>query len=142
VDIALNDTKTTLVTLTEMAAEKLGGILEQKGLIETHALRVFVKGGGCGGMQYGMTFDDDIQESDQVFEQFGMRVVIDPTSFLYVGGSSIDYIDNLMGGGFHIENPNAASSCGCGSSFRTNGAPAGAAADAAAGGGCGSGCGH
>jgi iron-sulfur cluster assembly protein len=138
VDIALNDTKTTLVTLTEMAAEKLGGILEQKGLIETHALRVFVKGGGCGGMQYGMTFDDDIQESDQVFEQFGMRVVIDPTSFLYVGGSSIDYIDNLMGGGFHIENPNAASSCGCGSSFRTNGAPAGAAA----GGGCGSGCGH
>ena len=139
-DIALNDTKTTEVTLTETAAEKLGGILEQKGLRETHALRVFVKGGGCGGMQYGMTFDDDIQEADQVFEKYGLRVVIDPTSFLYVGGASIDYIDNLMGGGFHIENPNAASSCGCGSSFRTNGAPEGAAA----GGGCGSGggCGH
>ncbi len=136
-DIALTDTKTTSVTLTAMAAEKLGGILEQKGLIETHALRVFVKGGGCGGMQYGMTFDDDIQDSDQVFEQHGLRVVIDPTSFFYVGGSSIDYIDNLMGGGFHIENPNAASTCGCGSSFRTNGAEAGAAA----GGGCGSGSG-
>lgn len=138
-DITLTDTSTKVVTLTEMAAEKLGGILEQKGLRESHALRVFVKGGGCGGMQYGMTFDDDIQEADQVFEQFGLRVVIDPTSFLYVGGSSIDYIDNLMGGGFHIENPNAASSCGCGSSFRTNGAPEGAAA----GGGCGSGgCAH
>ncbi|MYH61798.1 MAG: iron-sulfur cluster assembly accessory protein, partial [Caldilineaceae bacterium SB0675_bin_29] len=64
--------------------------------------------------------------------------VVDPRSFFYVGGSSIDYIDNLMGGGFHIENPNAVSSCGCGSSFRTSGAPAGAAAGA----GCGSGCGH
>ncbi len=141
-DIALTDTKTTEVTLTEMAAEKLGGILDQKGLRETHALRVFVKGGGCGGMQYGMTFDNDFQEADQVFEQFGLRVVIDPTSFLYVGGSSIDYIDNLMGGGFHIENPNAASSCGCGSSFRTNGEPAGAAAGGGCGSGGGSGCGH
>ena len=138
-DITLTDTKTTEVTLTENAAEKLGGILDQKGLRESHALRVFVKGGGCGGMQYGMTFDDDIQEADQVFEQFGLRVVIDPTSIFYVAGASIDYIDNLMGGGFHIENPNATSSCGCGSSFRTNGAEAGAAAGA----GCGSsGCGH
>ena len=141
-DIALADTKTTVVTLTENAAEKLGGILEQKGLRESHALRVFVKGGGCGGMQYGMTFDDDIQDADQVFEQYGLRVVIDPTSFFYVGGASIDYIDNLMGGGFHIENPNATSSCGCGSSFRTNGDEAGAAAGAGAGAGCGSGCGH
>lgn len=132
-DIALTDTTTTAITLTEVAAGKLGGILEQKGLRETHALRVFVKGGGCGGMQYGMTFDDDIQDADQVFEQYGLRVIVDPTSFVYVGGASIDYIDNLMGGGFHIENPNAVSSCGCGSSFRTNGAAA------EAGAGCGSG---
>ena len=134
-DIALADTKTTSITLTTMAVEKLGGILDQKGLRESHALRVFVKGGGCGGMQYGMTFDDDIQAADQVFEQHGLRVVVDPTSYFYVGGASIDYIDNLMGGGFHIENPNATSTCGCGSSFRTNGEQA----DAAAGGGCGSG---
>ena len=134
-DIALTDTTTTAITLTEVAASKLGGILEQKGLRETHALRVFVKGGGCGGMQYGMTFDDDIQEADQVFEQYGLRVIVDPTSFVYVGGASIDYIDNLMGGGFHIENPNAVSSCGCGSSFRTNGA----AAAAGTGAGCGRG---
>ena len=136
-DIALADTKTTSITLTTMAVEKLGGILDQKGLRASHALRVFVKGGGCGGMQYGMTFDDDIQAADQVFEQHGLRVVVDPTSYFYVGGASIDYIDNLMGGGFHIENPNATSTCGCGSSFRTNGEQADAAA--AAGGGCGSG---
>jgi iron-sulfur cluster assembly protein len=107
------------VQLTETAAEKLGMILEQKGVKETHALRVFVKGGGCGGMQYGMTFDDNISEDDSVFESFGMKVVVDPTSLFYVGGSNIDYQDNLMGGGFHIDNPNATSSCGCGSSFRT-----------------------
>lgn len=108
-----------MISLTEGAVEKLGGILEQKGMKETHALRVFVKGGGCGGMQYGMTFDDEIREDDEVYENGGLRVVVDPTSLFYVDGSSIDYVDNLMGGGFHIENPNAVSSCGCGSSFRT-----------------------
>ena len=132
-DITLTDDKMQLVTLTPFATEKLGVVLDQKGLRETHALRVFVKGGGCGGMQYGMTFDDDIQESDQVFEQHGLRVIVDPTSFLYVGGSSIDYVDNLMGGGFHIDNPNAATTCGCGSSFRTSGG---------ASEGAGSSCGH
>jgi len=84
-----------------------------------------------------MTFDDNVQESDEVYTQHGMRVVVDPTSMFYINGASIDYIDNLMGGGFHIENPNAVSSCGCGSSFRTAGTP-----EAAAGGGCGNGCGH
>ena len=131
-EMVLTETQTG-ITLTEMAAEKLGVILEQKGVKDTHALRVFVKGGGCGGMQYGMTFDDDIQESDEVYTQHGMRVVVDPTSMFYISGASIDYVDNLMGGGFHIENPNAVSSCGCGSSFRTANSPEGAA---------GAGCGH
>ncbi|MBX3015474.1 MAG: iron-sulfur cluster assembly accessory protein [Caldilineaceae bacterium] len=108
-----------MVTITTSAAEKLGGILEQKGLKTTHGLRVFVKGGGCGGMQYGMTFEDTTREGDEVFEQHGMRVFVDPTSSFYINGANIDYIDNLMGGGFHIDNPNATSSCGCGSSFRT-----------------------
>jgi iron-sulfur cluster assembly accessory protein len=108
------------VTLTPAAAEKLGVILDQKGMKETHALRVFVKGGGCGGMQYGMTFEDNVSEADEVYEQpGGLRVVVDATSLFYVGGANIDYVENLMGGGFHIENPNAVSSCGCGSSFRT-----------------------
>jgi iron-sulfur cluster assembly protein len=108
-----------MITITTSAAEKLGGILEQKGLRQTHALRVFVKGGGCGGMQYGMTFDNDTRDGDEVYEQNGLRVVVDPTSLFYISGANIDYIDNLMGGGFHIDNPNAVSSCGCGSSFRT-----------------------
>ncbi|RIK35725.1 MAG: iron-sulfur cluster assembly accessory protein [Chloroflexi bacterium] len=108
-----------MVTLTPAAAEKLGGIMEQKGMKESHALRVFVKGGGCGGMQYGMTFDDSLREDDNVWEQHGLRVVVDGTSMFYIDGANIDYIDNLMGGGFHIDNPQATSSCGCGSSFRT-----------------------
>jgi iron-sulfur cluster assembly protein len=90
----------------------------QKGMADTHALRVFVKGGGCGGMQYGMTFDQ-AREGDEVYEQHGLRVLVDATSLFYIDGANIDYIDNLMGGGFHIDNPQATSSCGCGSSFRT-----------------------
>ena len=108
-----------MITITENAAEKLGGIMEQKGMGEGQGLRVFVKGGGCGGMQYGMTFDEQAREDDQVFEENGMRVFVDPTSIFYIDGSNIDYVDNLMGGGFHIDNPQAVSSCGCGSSFRT-----------------------
>lgn len=108
-----------MITITTSAAEKLGGILEQKGMKSTHGLRVFVKGGGCGGMQYGMTFEDTVRDGDEIFEQHGMRVFVDPTSSFYIDGANIDYVDNLMGGGFHIDNPNAVSSCGCGSSFRT-----------------------
>lgn len=108
------------VSLTQAAAEKLGGILADKGVAETHGLRVFVQGGGCGGMQYGMTFEDTTRPGDQVYEQHGLKVYVDPTSLFYINGARIDYIDSLMGGGFHIENPQAVSSCGCGSSFRTS----------------------
>ena len=107
-----------MITLTPTAADKLGGIMDQKGVKTTHALRIFVKGGGCGGMQYGMTFDE-AHEGDELYEQHGLRVIVDPTSLFYVDGANIDYVDNLMGGGFHIDNPNATSACGCGSSFRT-----------------------
>jgi iron-sulfur cluster assembly protein len=78
-------------------------------------------------MQYGMTFDDATRDSDEVYEQHGLRIMVDPTSLFYVDGASIDYVDNLMGGGFHIDNPNAVSSCGCGSSFRTAQSPTGEA---------------
>jgi len=108
-----------MITITTTAAEKLTTIMDQKGLSETHALRVFVQGGGCGGMQYGMTFDDSPREDDEVYEQNGLKVLVDPTSLFYIDGANIDYIDNLMGGGFHIDNPQAVSACGCGSSFRT-----------------------
>ncbi len=107
------------VVLTAAAANKIRTILDEKGLTETHALRVFVQGGGCGGMQYGMTFDDNIRADDEVYEQFGLRVIVDPASLFYINGAHIDWVESLMGGGFNIENPNAVSSCGCGSSFRT-----------------------
>jgi len=109
----------TIVTLTAAAAEKLDTIMKEKGVRETHGLRVFVSGGGCSGLQYGMTFDDNPRPADSVFEQHGMRIIIDPQSRQYMEGASINYVDSLMGGGFHIENPNAVSSCGCGHSFRS-----------------------
>ena len=106
--------ETATVTLTETAASKLAGIMNEKGLAETHGLRVFVSGGGCSGLQYGMTFDADPKPADLVLEQHGLRVIIDPQSLRYMEGASIDYIDSPAGGGFHIDNPNAASTCNSG----------------------------
>jgi len=105
---------TAPVTLTQLAADKLIEIMDEKGVRNTHALRVFVSGGGCSGLQYGMAFDDKPRDVDTVFEQCGLRVVIDPQTLGYMSGASIDYVDNAMGGGFHIENPNVVSSCGAG----------------------------
>ena len=113
------DNATAGVFLTETAANRLRQIMVEKDIIDSHGLRVFVQGGGCGGMQYGMTFEDCCQDEDEVSDQHGIRVYVDPTSLFYLNGSRIDYIDDLMGGGFHIENPNVVSSCGCGSSFKT-----------------------
>ncbi len=110
--------ETAVVTLTETAAEKLRSIMAEKNLTE-YGLRVFVAGGGCGGLQYGMTFDNSPRDVDLVFEQYGLRVIVDPRSVEYIAGANIDYVDSLMGGGFQIENPNAVSTCGCGQSFRT-----------------------
>jgi len=112
-------TDTEVVNLTQAAADKLLAIMDEKGLRQTHALRVFVSGGGCSGLQYGMTFDNSPRPVDVVFEQRGLRLVVDPKSLPYITGANIDYSDSLMGGGFQIENPNAVSSCGCGQSFRT-----------------------
>lgn len=110
--------QTTVVTLTDSAAAKLRSIMAEKNLSD-YALRVFVAGGGCSGFQYGMTFDNNPRDVDIVFEQAGLRVIVDPRSIEYIAGANIDYVDSLMGGGFQIENPNAVSTCGCGNSFRT-----------------------
>ncbi len=88
--------------------------------IPNHALRVFVSGGGCSGMQYGMAFEESARDYDRVVEVDGVRLLVDPTSLMYLQGATIDYIDSLMGGGFRIDNPNAVSSCGCGHSFRSD----------------------
>ena len=107
-----------MITLTEAAADKLQNILQEKELAD-HSLRVFVSGGGCSGMQYGMTFAEEPMEGDQIFEEGNVKLIVDPGSMMYLMGAEIDYIDSLMGGGFRIENPNAVQSCSCGSSFRT-----------------------
>ncbi|MBN1991497.1 MAG: iron-sulfur cluster insertion protein ErpA [Anaerolineae bacterium] len=107
-----------MITLTPVAADKLEKIMAEKGLTN-HALRVFVSGGGCSGLSYGMTFAESPETDDQVFEANGLKVIVDPGSLFYLDGAEIDYLDSLMGGGFRIENPNAVQSCACGSSFRT-----------------------
>lgn len=120
-----------LITMSETAVNVVRSLMEQKN-IQGYALRVFVTGGGCAGFQYGMAFEKEPRPSDHVVEVAeGVRVIIDPTSAVYLAGSHIDYVDSLMGGGFRIENPNAVASCGCGHSFRTKDA-----ASAGTGGGC------
>ena len=107
-----------MITLTSSAAEHLHQVMVDKGL-ESHALRVFVSGGGCSGLSYGMTFAEGPEMGDQIFETDSVKVVVDPGSIQYLSGAEIDYVDSLMGGGFRIENPNAVRSCACGSSFQT-----------------------
>jgi len=124
-DLVTIDPQTELeepvLSVSAPAAAKIRELLEQRG-IPSHALRVFVSGGGCSGLQYGMAFEAEPQEFDTVVEaEPGVRLIVDPTSVLYLGGATIDFVDSLMGGGFRIDNPNAVSTCGCGHSFRTSG---------------------
>lgn len=112
-----------MLTATEVAAEKLKELMSGKDDNgkeydqETVGLRVFVQGGGCSGFQYGMRVENEPQESDQKFESNGVRIFVDPISIKYLDGAVIEFINNLMGGGFSVQNPNAKSTCGCGSSF-------------------------
>lgn len=122
------------VTLSERAGEEIRSLLERQGKADA-ALRVFVSGGGCSGLNYGMAIDDTIEEDDFTFDAHGVKVIVDSLSYNYIKGASVDYVDDPMGGGFKIDNPNAVRSCGCGSSFSTEDAPEESS------GGCGSGCG-
>ena len=108
------------VTVTEAAARKATELLSAHGK-EGAAIRVFVKSGGCSGYSYGMAIDDRMLEDDNLFEDRGVRVVVDKMSLPLLRGSEVDYVENMMGGGFSVNNPNATSACGCGSSFRTDG---------------------
>lgn len=120
-----------MITLTPRALTELKDLMESQGN-PSAALRVWVAGGGCSGLSYGMALDEGQPDTeDELFEQEGVKIVVDPLSLKYMTGSSVDYVDDAMGGGFKIENPNATSSCGCGSSFKTEDSEAGA-------GGCGS----
>ena len=114
----LPQTTTAGVTLTEAAVSRVRRLLQERNL-PGHALRVFVSGGGCSGMQYGMALEGQPRDNDLRFAFGDVNVVIDPVSIDYLGGASIDYVDDVMGSGFKIENPNAVAACGCGHSFRT-----------------------
>jgi iron-sulfur cluster insertion protein len=101
---------------TDNAAAKVKQLIDEEGNTDLK-LRVFVSGGGCSGFQYGFTFDEIANEDDTVLEKSGVTLLIDPMSYQYLVGAEIDYTDGLEGSQFVIKNPNATSTCGCGSSF-------------------------
>ena len=108
------DGQNATVTLSDSAVKRLRQLADEQG---NRTLRVAVGGGGCSGFQYSFTFDDRIDDDDHLIERQGARVVIDDTSWAYLAGSEIGYRDELIGSYFSIENPNAVSTCGCGTSF-------------------------
>ncbi|MGH2487942.1 MAG: iron-sulfur cluster insertion protein ErpA [Ktedonobacterales bacterium] len=113
------ETQQALVSMTASATEKVRELLEQEG-DQSLGLRIFVAGGGCSGLQYGMTLDE-AQDGDVITEFEGIRLLVDEMSSGYIAGSQVDYVDSLMGAGFTVNNPMAVSTCGCGHSFKTSG---------------------
>ncbi len=108
----------TAIVLTDEAATQVRTLVEKQGRTDL-ALRLFVTQGGCSGFSYGMALDPNTRPDDAVFEKDGVRLIVDAFSQKYLSGVEVGFSSNLMGGGFTIKNPNAASSCGCGHSFRT-----------------------
>jgi iron-sulfur cluster assembly protein len=109
------------ITLTDKAITELKDLMASQDKADA-ALRVWVAGGGCSGLSYGMALDDgEPEEGDNVYTQDDVKVYVDPLSLQYMDGSTVDYVDDVLGGGFKIDNPNAVQSCGCGSSFQTEG---------------------
>jgi len=107
-----------LLVFTDAAASKVKDLIEEE-KNDSLKLRVFVSGGGCSGFQYGFTFDENIQDGDTQVEKNGVILLVDPMSFQYLTGAEIDYKEDLEGSQFVIKNPNATTTCGCGSSFST-----------------------
>jgi iron-sulfur cluster insertion protein len=106
----------TMINVSTSAASKISELLTEEGKVGS-GLRVFVQGGGCSGFQYGLMIEEGGGEADQVFESNGVRLFVDPVSISYLKGAEVDFVDTVTGGGFTIKNPNAVSTCGCGSSF-------------------------
>lgn len=118
----MSTTETTSATqgilLSETAAKEIRNIIRDQELdAEKVRLRVGVKGGGCSGFSYVLDLTETQKETDELFEQHGVRIICDPKSLLYLNGTMIDFKDEIMGRGFVFQNPNASTSCGCGSSF-------------------------
>ena len=104
------------IVVTENAARRIAALRTQEEA-EKAFLRIAVSGGGCSGFQYGLTFDDQRNEDDVIFERDGVSVIVDEVSLELLNGAEVDFVEDLMGASFRINNPNAASSCGCGNSF-------------------------
>lgn len=113
---AVDDLPPPLLVFTDAAAQKVSSLIEGEGNPNLK-LRVFVQGGGCSGLQYGFEFDEDMQDGDTCVENQGVQLLVDPMSFQYLTGAEIDYREGLDGAQFVIRNPNATTTCGCGSSF-------------------------
>jgi iron-sulfur cluster assembly protein len=127
-------TQIQAITLTAPAAEAVKELLAKRDLVD-YSLRVFIQGGGCSGFQYGMALDNRVLENDTIIEAHGVKVLVDEMSLNYLKGATVDYVDEIMGSGFKITNPNAVSTCGCGQSFRSSESSQDSEE------GCGSGCG-
>ena len=117
-ELSEQETEIAVITFTDRGAEKVQEILDsQNADAATSGLRVGVRGGGCSGFQYALAFDTE-RDGDQIFEDHGLRLLVDGPSLPYVRGAVVDYAENLQGAGFKVENPNVIAACGCGSSFR------------------------
>ena len=106
-----------MVTLTDIASEKVRDFMRGQNVEGDVGLRVGVRGGGCSGFQYALALDEQ-RDDDHVFESDGIRVLVDPASLRYVQGSTVDFTESFQGSGFEVTNPKVVASCGCGSSFR------------------------
>jgi len=106
------------INITEKALEHIRGVMQKEGMsAEAGGLRLGVQGGGCSGLSYSVRFDTQPRERDRIFEYGEVRVFVDPKSFIYLNGMTVDWEETLMQRGFTFQNPNAKKSCGCGSSF-------------------------
>jgi iron-sulfur cluster assembly protein len=106
-----------MISVTDKAKERIINLRIEEGKSENHNIRVSVKGGGCSGLMYDLGFDDHISPVDQVFEDKGVKILVDKKSLLYLLGTTLDFSDGLNGKGFQFINPNASRTCGCGESF-------------------------
>ena len=113
------ETVQKVITVTPKAAEKVKEFMKQEGKDDLF-LRVYVSGGGCSGLSYGMGFEEKSDEDDTVIEEHGVKLLVDSYSSRHLKGTEIDYIESLMGAGFKINNPNVTKSCSCGHSFNTD----------------------
>ena len=109
-----------MISISDEAVAQLESFLDEQGT-SGYALRVFVAPGGCSGLQYGMSVEEEVEDGDTVVEMKGVRLLVDEFSAMYLGGAEIDYVNSLMGGGFTVRNPNAVAGCACGHSFDAGG---------------------